>query len=175
MHVLRDALHSSLRVDTQRVRRLDVPKRHAHLHRHPPSTIRADLSRGAREVHARREAHGSAGVHQVLEHGRRRPLKGQRGRNPSRSPAPPRGSARRVPRRARGDDLDRDRRQRPRFVVESWLEHLRQHEQVTAGDRVMLEAAFRFHRGDDGPHVRHHNAARRQGRLRTAVPDGNGA
>ena len=41
------------------------------------------------------------------------------------------------------------------FVVESWLEHLRQHERVTAGDRVMLEAAFRFHRGDDGPHDPH--------------------
>ncbi len=52
------------------------------------------------------------------------------------------------------------------FVVESWLEHLRQHERVTAGDRVMLEVAFRFHRGDDGPRVRHHIAARREERHR---------
>jgi len=46
------------------------------------------------------------------------------------------------------------------FVVESWIEHLRQHERVTAGDRVLLEAAARFHRGADGPLVRHHIAGR---------------
>ncbi len=46
------------------------------------------------------------------------------------------------------------------FVVESWLEHLRQHERVTAGDRVALDAAARFHRGGDRPLVRHHIAGR---------------
>jgi len=44
------------------------------------------------------------------------------------------------------------------FVVESWLEHLRQHERVTAGDRVALDAAARFHRGGDRPLVHHHIA-----------------
>lgn len=44
------------------------------------------------------------------------------------------------------------------FVVESWLEHLRQHERVTAGDRLLLDAAAAFHRGDGGPLVRHHIA-----------------
>jgi MFS family permease/quinol monooxygenase YgiN len=44
------------------------------------------------------------------------------------------------------------------FVVESWLEHLRQHERVTASDRLLLEAAARFHRGDGGPLVHHHIA-----------------
>jgi MFS family permease len=52
------------------------------------------------------------------------------------------------------------------FVVESWLEHLRQHERVTAGDRVALDAAARFHRGDGGPRVRHHIAGRQEERLR---------
>jgi transposase len=45
------------------------------------------------------------------------------------------------------------------FVVESWLEHLRQHERITASDRVVLDAARRYHRGTDGPRVRHHVAA----------------
>jgi MFS family permease len=44
------------------------------------------------------------------------------------------------------------------FVVESWLEHLRQHERVTASDRLVLDAARRFHTGGDGPRVRHHIA-----------------
>src|SRR5207244_3676833 len=46
------------------------------------------------------------------------------------------------------------------FVVESWIEHLRQHERVTADDRVLFEAAARFHRGEKGPRVRHHIAGR---------------
>jgi len=52
------------------------------------------------------------------------------------------------------------------FVVESWLEHLRQHERVTAADRVLIEAAARFHRGGDRPRVRHHVAGRQAEQLR---------
>jgi MFS family permease len=44
------------------------------------------------------------------------------------------------------------------FVVESWLEHLRQHERVTASDRSVLDAARQYHRGPDGPRIRHHIA-----------------
>jgi predicted MFS family arabinose efflux permease/quinol monooxygenase YgiN len=44
------------------------------------------------------------------------------------------------------------------FVVESWLEHLRQHERITASDRVVLDAARQYHRGAEGPRVRHHIA-----------------
>jgi hypothetical protein len=47
------------------------------------------------------------------------------------------------------------------FVVESWLEHLRQHERGTADDRVLLDAVKAFHRGDSPPLVRHHIAGRR--------------
>jgi len=31
------------------------------------------------------------------------------------------------------------------FLVESWLEHLRQHERVTNADRVLQDAIHRFH------------------------------
>src|SRR5439155_490485 len=52
------------------------------------------------------------------------------------------------------------------FVVESWLEHLRQHERVTADDRALFEAAARFDRGRNGPRVRHHIAGRQAEQLR---------
>ena len=45
------------------------------------------------------------------------------------------------------------------FVVESWAEHLRQHERVTIGDREIEERAFAFHQGADPPQVTHWIAA----------------
>jgi MFS family permease len=41
------------------------------------------------------------------------------------------------------------------FTVESWLEHLRQHERVTNADRVEQDAAHDFHVGETPPLVRH--------------------
>ncbi len=41
------------------------------------------------------------------------------------------------------------------FVVESWLEHLRQHERVTISDRASLERARAFHVGGVPPRVTH--------------------
>ena len=41
------------------------------------------------------------------------------------------------------------------FVVESWAEHLRQHERVTVSDREIEVRAFAFHLGDDPPKVTH--------------------
>jgi MFS family permease len=41
------------------------------------------------------------------------------------------------------------------FVVESWLEHLRQHERVTAADRAVQAIAHAYHRGGNPPRVRH--------------------
>jgi predicted MFS family arabinose efflux permease len=41
------------------------------------------------------------------------------------------------------------------FVVESWLEHLRQHERVTVTDRAVLEKARSFHLGAEPPRVSH--------------------
>lgn len=41
------------------------------------------------------------------------------------------------------------------FVVESWLEHLRQHERVTHADRELQDAARAFHLGPEAPKVRH--------------------
>jgi len=40
-------------------------------------------------------------------------------------------------------------------VVESWLEHLRQHERITAADREVQAIARAFHRGAEPPLVRH--------------------
>jgi MFS family permease len=41
------------------------------------------------------------------------------------------------------------------FVVESWLEHLRQHERITAADRAVQHLATAFHRGAEPPRVTH--------------------
>lgn len=41
------------------------------------------------------------------------------------------------------------------FVVESWAEHVRQHERVTIADRETEERAFAFHQGADPPKVTH--------------------
>jgi MFS family permease len=41
------------------------------------------------------------------------------------------------------------------FVVESWAEHMRQHERVTVSDRVMENRALAFHIGDKPPVVSH--------------------
>lgn len=41
------------------------------------------------------------------------------------------------------------------FTVESWLEHLRQHERVTNADRVQQDAVRAFQREDSPPVVRH--------------------
>jgi hypothetical protein len=41
------------------------------------------------------------------------------------------------------------------FVVESWLEHLRQHERVTAADIEVQNLALAFHRGPEPPRVSH--------------------
>jgi len=42
------------------------------------------------------------------------------------------------------------------FVVESWLEHLRQHERVTKSDRSILDHARSFHIGSELPVVTHY-------------------
>src|SRR5258705_4228793 len=46
------------------------------------------------------------------------------------------------------------------FVVESWLEHLRQHERITVGDRAVQEAIRRFHIAGTPPVVTHLIAAK---------------
>src|SRR2546427_33651 len=46
------------------------------------------------------------------------------------------------------------------FVVESWLEHLRQHERITVGDRTVQEDIRRFHIAGTPPVVTHLLAAK---------------
>ena len=41
------------------------------------------------------------------------------------------------------------------FIVESWLEHLRQHERVTVADSDFIEKTRAFHLGNDLPKVTH--------------------
>ncbi len=53
------------------------------------------------------------------------------------------------------DDVARTGRFLESFVVESWLEHLRQHERITAADRAVQAIAHAFHRGSEPPVVRH--------------------
>ena len=45
------------------------------------------------------------------------------------------------------------------FMVESWLEHLRQHERVTHADAEVQATARSYHRGPDRPKVDHYIAA----------------
>jgi hypothetical protein len=44
------------------------------------------------------------------------------------------------------------------FVVESWIEHMRQHERVTVTDRAVLDKAKSFHVGASPPVVTHYIA-----------------
>lgn len=46
------------------------------------------------------------------------------------------------------------------FMVESWLEHLRQHERVTVADRDVIEKTRAFHLGSELPKVTHLVAGR---------------
>jgi hypothetical protein len=54
------------------------------------------------------------------------------------------------------DDVAQNGRFLESFVVESWLEHLRQHERITASPIALYKAiAQTFHRGSAPPQVRH--------------------
>lgn len=41
------------------------------------------------------------------------------------------------------------------FMVETWMEHLRQHERLTVADRAVEEMVFAFHTGPERPKVTH--------------------
>jgi hypothetical protein len=49
-------------------------------------------------------------------------------------------------------------------VIESWLEHLRQHERVTVADHDVQEAVRSFHSGPEPPRVSHYVSPGRPGR-----------
>jgi hypothetical protein len=50
------------------------------------------------------------------------------------------------------------------FLVESWLEHLRQHERVTVTDREVQERVRSFHAGPELPRVSHYVSAAQPGK-----------
>jgi hypothetical protein len=55
------------------------------------------------------------------------------------------------------------------FVVESWLEHLRQHERVTLSDRQLQEHIRLLHTAPEAPHVTHYISASRSVRPSDAL------
>ena len=52
-------------------------------------------------------------------------------------------------------DIEHPDRMMECFMVESWIEHLRQHERVTVADRDVLERTRAFHLGSEPPRVTH--------------------
>ena len=52
-------------------------------------------------------------------------------------------------------DIDDPDRMVECFMVESWLEHLRQHERVTVADRDVIGQTLAFHLGSEPPRVTH--------------------
>jgi len=56
------------------------------------------------------------------------------------------------------EDTAQEGRMLETFLVESWMEHLRQHERVTQADRVMQDTVDRFDQ-DGEPKVTHFVAA----------------
>jgi hypothetical protein len=48
------------------------------------------------------------------------------------------------------------------FLVESWLEHLRQHERVTNADRILENEVLRFQSDGTPPRVTHMIAAQQE-------------
>ena len=53
------------------------------------------------------------------------------------------------------EDLERPGCYLETFVVDSWAEHLRQHERFTVADLDLLREVHALHRGDEAPEVRH--------------------
>ena len=52
-------------------------------------------------------------------------------------------------------DVENPQRYTETFIVESWVEHMRQHERVTVADRTVLDKARAFHTGKEPPRVTH--------------------
>lgn len=52
-------------------------------------------------------------------------------------------------------DIERPEHMVECFMIESWLEHLRQHERVTVTDRDIMEKIRAYHRGAESPKVTH--------------------
>ncbi len=50
------------------------------------------------------------------------------------------------------------------FMVESWIEHLRQHERISNSDREIIEKVSSFHIGKEPPKVTHFVAENLKGK-----------
>ena len=58
-------------------------------------------------------------------------------------------------------DAVRPGRQLEEFLVESWIEHLRQLERFTAADKTVEDRIFALHKGAEPPRVTHYLADER--------------
>lgn len=61
------------------------------------------------------------------------------------------------------DDIEDPARKVECFMVESWIEHLRQHERVTVADSELIATTRAFHLGESPPKVTHLVAGRAEG------------
>ena len=52
-------------------------------------------------------------------------------------------------------DANDPRRLNETFVMESWIDYLRQRERFTASDRKIRDLVIGFHRGDEPPRITH--------------------
>ncbi|WP_459573107.1 MFS transporter [Cupriavidus sp. 8B] len=53
------------------------------------------------------------------------------------------------------EDMDEPGRYVETFVIESWLEHLRQHERFSVNDKAIQARVHALHLGPAAPRVRH--------------------
>lgn len=56
-------------------------------------------------------------------------------------------------------DAENPRRRIEAFMLDSWLDHLRQHERVTEADRLLQQQVHAYHRGGAAPKITHLVAA----------------
>ena len=62
-------------------------------------------------------------------------------------------------------DTEDPRRHLEYFVVDSWAQHLRQHERTTVADRELQDHVGAFHRGPEPPVVSHLISASARGKF----------
>ncbi|HEY9787815.1 MAG TPA: MFS transporter [Candidatus Obscuribacterales bacterium] len=72
-------------------------------------------------------------------------------------------------------DLSRPGRHIETYFVESWAEHMRQHERVTVADKMIEERALSFHKGELPPAVNHYLSAYASRRIEEPDEDPNRA
>ncbi len=68
-------------------------------------------------------------------------------------------------------DANDPRRLNETFVMESWIDYLRQRERFTASDRTIRDHVVSFHRGDEPPRITHTIYAKERNTEKSAKPN----